>query len=65
MKRLLLGVVGLMGFLIIGCGESEPQKVTFMAGFKPQANLPFVAAYVAQEKGYFSDDGLEVEIAPE
>ena len=62
MKRLLLVVVGLMGFLIIGCGESELQKVTFMAGFKPQANLPFVAAYVAQEKGYFSDEGLEVEI---
>ncbi|MQG75366.1 MAG: ABC transporter substrate-binding protein [SAR202 cluster bacterium] len=61
-KRLLLVVVGLMSFLIIGCGESEPQKVTFMAGFKPQANLPFVAAYVAQEKGYFSDEGLEVEI---
>ena len=47
MKRLLLVVVGLMSFLIIACGESEPQKVTFMAGFKPQANLPFVAAYVA------------------
>ena len=24
-----------------------PDKVTFMAGFKPQANLPFVGAYVA------------------
>ncbi len=37
-------------------------KITFMAGFKPQANLPFVAAYVAQEKGYFAQQGLEVEI---
>ena len=44
------------------CGESEPDKVVFMAGFKPQANLPFVAAYVAQEEGFFEEQGLEVEI---
>jgi ABC-type nitrate/sulfonate/bicarbonate transport system substrate-binding protein len=41
---------------------SEPDKVVFMAGFKPQANLPFVGAYVAQEKGFFTDENLEVEI---
>lgn len=33
-----------------------------MAGFKAQANLPFVAVYVAHEKGYFRDEGLAVEI---
>ena len=44
------------------CGESEPNRVVFMAGFKPQANLPFVAAYVAQEEGFFEEQGLEVEI---
>ena len=33
-----------------------------MAGFKPQANLPFVAAYVAQEQGYFAEQDLDVEI---
>ncbi len=33
-----------------------------MAGFKAQADLPFVGAYVAQEKGYFRDQGLEVDI---
>jgi ABC-type nitrate/sulfonate/bicarbonate transport system substrate-binding protein len=33
-----------------------------MAGFKPQANLPFVAVYVAQERGYFRAQGLEVAI---
>ncbi len=56
-------------------GEGEPaagaaaaatarpvKKLTFMAGFKPQANLPFVGAYVAQEKGYFREQGLDVEI---
>ncbi|MDP9281302.1 MAG: ABC transporter substrate-binding protein [Chloroflexota bacterium] len=33
-----------------------------MAGFKPQADLPFVGAYIAQERGYFRDQGLEVTI---
>ena len=33
-----------------------------MAGFKPQANLPFVGVYVAQEKGYFKDEALNVSI---
>ena len=43
--------------------ESQPlDKVVFMAGFKAQANLPFVAAYVAQEKGFFRDQGLDVDI---
>ncbi|MCH7999545.1 MAG: hypothetical protein IIA91_08715, partial [Chloroflexi bacterium] len=34
---------------------AAPDKITFMAGFKPQANLPFVGAYVAQEKGFFAE----------
>jgi len=38
------------------------EKVTFIAGFKPQADLPFVAVYMAKEKGYFRDQSLEVEI---
>lgn len=33
-----------------------------MAGFKPQANLPFVAAYVAEEMGYFAEQNLDVTI---
>ena len=40
----------------------EPASLVFMAGFKPQANLPFVGAYVAQEQGFFADENLEVEI---
>jgi ABC-type nitrate/sulfonate/bicarbonate transport system substrate-binding protein len=39
-----------------------PASLTFMAGFKPQADLPFVGAYVAQEKGFFEEQGLTVEI---
>jgi ABC-type nitrate/sulfonate/bicarbonate transport system substrate-binding protein len=33
-----------------------------MAGYKPQANLPFVAVYVAQANGYFAEQGLQAEI---
>lgn len=42
--------------------KPAPAKVVFMAGFRPQANLPFVAAYVAKEKGFFADENLDVEI---
>ena len=59
-----LGVAA--SLFLAGCsfsfGESEPEPITFMAGFRPQANLPFVAAYVAQEKGYFEEQGLDVNI---
>jgi ABC-type nitrate/sulfonate/bicarbonate transport system substrate-binding protein len=61
--------------VLAGCGDeaAEPEptagatlppvkKLTFMAGFKAQANLPFVGAYVAQEKGFFAEQRLDVEI---
>ena len=60
----LLATLGLV-VLAVACGDDEPDaldKIVFMAGFKPQANLPFVAAYVAQEKGFFQEQDLEVEI---
>lgn len=40
----------------------DPVSVTFMAGFKPQADLPFVGAYVAKDKGFFAAEGLNVDI---
>ena len=62
--RIYYALIGLL--CLAGCslsfGEREPESVTFMAGFRPQANLPFVAAYVAQEKGYFEEQGLDVDI---
>ncbi|MDW8270002.1 MAG: ABC transporter substrate-binding protein, partial [Anaerolineae bacterium] len=36
--------------------------MTFMAGYKPQANLPFVGVYVAKAKGFFAQNGLDVTI---
>jgi ABC-type nitrate/sulfonate/bicarbonate transport system substrate-binding protein len=40
----------------------QPIPLTFMAGYKPQANLPFVGAYIAKEKGFFTENGLDVTI---
>lgn len=65
-----------VGAVAVACGDdsedtpdsatatsrAEPAEIVFMAGFKPQANLPFVGAYVAQEKGFFAEEGLNVEI---
>ena len=41
---------------------SAPMKMTFMAGYKPQADLPFVGVYVAQERGFFAAENLQVAI---
>ena len=64
-KKLLLTILTLI--ILSACAPNqaktpELQPMTFMAGFKPQANLPFVGAYVAKEKGYFTDEGLDVTI---
>jgi ABC-type nitrate/sulfonate/bicarbonate transport system substrate-binding protein len=69
MRRLALLAVAL---LLSGCSllpslsptPTAPalRTVRFMAGYKPQANLPFVGAYVAQINGYFAAEGLNAEI---
>lgn len=41
---------------------APPRSMTFMAGYKPQANVSFVGVYVAQEMGYFKQQGLDVTI---
>lgn len=72
-RRLLLALAGLALMLAAssacsdddddgGGDPDEPVKAVFMAGFRPQANLPFVAAYAADEQGFFAEEGLEVEI---
>jgi ABC-type nitrate/sulfonate/bicarbonate transport system substrate-binding protein len=38
------------------------QPITFQAGFLPQGNISFVPAYIAKEKGFFEDEGLDVTI---
>ncbi len=71
----LTTLLALFTVLAIACGSDEKsqpaattgtprplEKITFMAGFKAQANLPFVGAYVAKEKGFFQEQGLDVDI---
>jgi ABC-type nitrate/sulfonate/bicarbonate transport system substrate-binding protein len=41
-----------------------PMALVFMPGYAPQANLPFVGVYVAQEKGFFNEQNLTVSIQP-
>lgn len=68
MRVLLALAIGLMGLALACAGGASPtptpapKRVVFMAGYRPQANLPFVAVYVAKEKGFFAQQGLEVEV---
>ena len=56
-------VVILLACLLAGCasgGVEEPvQPVTLAMGFIP--NVQFAPFYVAVEKGYFADEGIEIE----
>jgi ABC-type nitrate/sulfonate/bicarbonate transport system substrate-binding protein len=45
-----------------GAAAKPPKALTFMAGYKPQANVSFVGVYVAQDMGYFREQGLDVTI---
>ena len=67
-KRTLLIITLISLVALLACGRAEapatPQvePFTFMAGYKPQASLPFVGVYVAQERGFFAEEGLDVII---
>lgn len=62
-RLILLLFASLAALLFVGavaCAQRE--SVVFMNGYKPQANLPVTAVYIAQEKGFFAEQGLDVEI---
>ncbi len=63
-RAVVLLLAGLLGaaVLLTACSDEEADTVVFMAGFRPQANLPFVAVYVADDQGFYDDEGLEVDI---
>ena len=67
-NRLLIAfslVAALAASLSIACSGDDSDEVlsmTYMAGFVAQANLPFVAVYVAEDQGFFADENLEVDI---
>lgn len=67
MKRFVFPLLLAITILMTSCQSiqkdpAELTPMTFMAGYKPQANLPFVGVYVAQEKGFFAQQGLDVTI---
>ena len=67
--RALLLILAVTTVAVLACAPSAtapgaaPKNVHFMAGYKPQANLPFVAAYVAQSQGFFAAQNLNVQIS--
>ena len=42
--------------------QPPARTLTLMAGHKAQANLPFVGVYVANDMGYFAEQGLRVDV---
>lgn len=56
MKRLISVALVLMSF----CTGAPAQKIVFTPQWTPQAQ--FAGAYVAKEKGFFDEEGLDVEI---
>jgi NitT/TauT family transport system substrate-binding protein len=72
-RRLGVAVTALAMVVTAGCGSDDekpsaegkpaaPEKVTFLTGVGIQGRESYV--YVAMEKGYFKDAGLEVEVKP-
>ncbi len=63
-KRLIAcGMAMVMAFTLMACGstkEEKLEKVTFVLDWTPNTN--HTGLYVAQEKGYFKEAGIEVEI---
>lgn len=56
-------LIALLSACVQACAQPPQQEsLVFMAGYKPQANLPFVGVYVAQALGYFEEERLNVEI---
>ncbi len=67
-RRALLGGAGACALALAGCGASggsgssagSKTKITFCLDYTPNTN--HTGIYVAKNKGFFADEGLEVEI---
>lgn len=62
--RRLLVVASVVLVAISGCtgspGSAEPKMVTLAMGFVP--NVQFAPVYVAIDRGYFDEEGLEIQL---
>lgn len=55
-------VIALAGTVPASSDENKPHKVTFITHWSPQAQ--FAGYYVAKEKGFYRERGMDVEILP-
>ena len=66
MKRVLAVIFSLMLFMTVGCGPEQQGKDTKLSkltiGLMPDTDsIPFI---IAAERGYFAEEGVEVELIP-
>ena len=62
LKRFRLVLLAALPVLLVAaaCGEDEPDKVRLALDWYPNAN--HAGLYMAMEKGYFTEEGLDVEM---
>ncbi|MBU4438111.1 MAG: ABC transporter substrate-binding protein [Acetobacterium sp.] len=59
-KKLILIAVGILMIALTGCAQKEDEKITVVLDWVPNTN--HTGLYVAQQLGYFEEEGLSVEI---
>ena len=60
MMKTALSVLGAAIFWLSGCSNTNARKITFALDWTPNTN--HTGLYVARDKGFFTEEGLEVEI---
>ena len=61
MKKITLSLTSIALILLLSaCNKEDTEKVSIMLDWYPNAVHSFL--YVAEEKGYFKDEGIELDI---